>query len=290
MAAKILAMERPYYSQRAGRAPSKARLDLAELKRLLATYLESLIVDGYLQESFGHECVDTGFQAGTSGTDLKGEITLTLNKPHLWPFPSSIGTWSEDDLFDVVEFVYDNLSKPTQRHFHSWDGCGWHATEFDRELGTREYRERVNRLLNAYDRGFSLSTRGEVISIPDPGLAPLLATPVPSADEPNVVSRVDSAIRRFQHHRASLDSQRDAVRDLADVLEFLRPQMKGVLASKDESDLFNIANGFGIRHHNAAQKNSYDRAIWYPWVFQYYLATIHAVLRLIERAETEWTP
>jgi hypothetical protein len=279
-------MERPYYSQRAGRAPARARLDLAELKRLLATYLDGLIANGYLQESFGYECVDAGFQAGTCGIDLKGEITLTLNKPHLWPFPSSIEAWSEDDLFDVIEFVYDNLSQPIKRHFHSWNNCGWHATEFDRELGRREYRERVNRLLNAYDRGFSLSALGEVVGVPDPGLASLLAAPIPSEDEPNVVNRVDSAIHKFQHHRASLDNQRDAVRDLADVLEFLRPQMKGVLTSKDESDLFHIANGFGIRHHNEAQKNSYDRAIWYPWMFQYYLATIHAVLRLIERAET----
>jgi hypothetical protein len=101
------------------------------------------------------------------------------------------------------------------------------------------------------------------------------------------VSRVDSAIRKFHYHRASLDSQRDAVRDLADVLEFLRPEIKKVFTSKDEADLFNIANGFGIRHHKENQKTSYDRAIWYPWVFQYYLATIHAGLRLIAKAEED---
>ena len=74
------------------------------------------------------------------------------------------------------------------------------------------------------------------------------------------------------------------MRDLADVLEFLRPQAKLVLASKDESDLFELANSFGIRHHNQRQKTGYDSAIWHSWMFYYYLATIHAVTRLIERS------
>jgi hypothetical protein len=148
-----------------------------------------------------------------------------------------------------------------------------------------EYRARANRILSRYDRGFSLTEGGELIAIPDPGLDILLAIPVPSADEPNVVPRIRAAIHKFQHHRSTLDSQRDAVRDLADVLEFLRPNMKGVIMAQDESDLFQIANKFGIRHHNKDQTDNYDQAIWYPWIFQYYLATIHAVLRLIEKAQ-----
>ena len=280
-------MDRPYYSQRAGRAPAPARLDLLELKRLLQTLLAGLISDGHLQEYLGHKCVDSDFRAGVRGTDLKGEILLTLNKPHLWPFPDSIEGWSEDDVFDAVEFVHDNVSKPVKRHYHEWDNCGWHATGFDRVLGQKEYREKVNRFLNAYDRGFSITEHGEVVAVPDAGLAPLLATPVPSSDDENVVRRVHSAIGKFQHHRASSDSQRNAVRDLVDVLEFLRPRVKEVLTSKDEADLFVIANGFGVRHHREDQKTSYDLAIWLPWMFQYYLATIHAALRLIERSKDE---
>jgi hypothetical protein len=68
-------------------------------------------------------------------------------------------------------------------------------------------------------------------------------------------------------------------------LEYLRPKMKGVLMSKDEGDIFNIANNFGIRHHNELQKVQYDKAIWYSWLFYYYLATIHAVLRLVAKAQ-----
>ena len=82
-----------------------------------------------------------------------------------------------------------------------------------------------------------------------------------------------------------MDERRDAVRDLADVLEYLRPQVKAVLQKKDESALFEIANNFSIRHHNAQQQGDYDKAIWYSWMFYFYLATIHAAVRLIERGK-----
>jgi len=84
-----------------------------------------------------------------------------------------------------------------------------------------------------------------------------------------------------------LDEKKDAIRDLADVLEYLRPRLKDVLSSKDENDLFNLANNFGIRHHNANQKTDYDKEIWYPWMFYYYLATIRACISLLRKAENE---
>jgi hypothetical protein len=51
------------------------------------------------------------------------------------------------------------------------------------------------------------------------------------------------------------------VRDLADVLEYLRPNVQTLLTSKDENDLFNLANNFGIRHHNDRQKTNCDAGL-----------------------------
>jgi hypothetical protein len=59
------------------------------------------------------------------------------------------------------------------------------------------------------------------------------------------------------------------------------------LDKNDENDIFNIANRFGIRHHNIDQKNNYDKPIWYSWIFYYYLATLHAVIRISNRAESK---
>ena len=74
------------------------------------------------------------------------------------------------------------------------------------------------------------------------------------------------------------------------MLEYLRPQLKDVLHSKDEGDLFNIANNFAIRHHNDRQRGNYDPNIWTSWMFYFYLATIHAAQRMIQRAAASGSP
>ena len=66
---------------------------------------------------------------------------------------------------------------------------------------------------------------------------------------------------------------------LTRVLPRLRPQVKTLLTSADEKDLFNIANNFGVRHHNEKQRTAYDASIWLSWMFYFYLSTIHVVLR-----------
>ncbi len=136
-----------------------------------------------------------------------------------------------------------------------------------------------------YKEGYELSADGEILTLPDSGLEALLEASLPSIDPDDVEARIEAARQKFRRHRSSLDERRDAIRDLADVLEFLRPKIKGVITSKDENDLFNLANSFGIRHHNEKQKVEYDKAIWYSWMFYYYLATIHAVLRLAAKVK-----
>lgn len=276
--------ERPYYSQRAGRGPATAALGLNDLKRVFKAQFGEFENEGYFQEYLGYDCVDAGFVPGLVGTDLQTELLLTLRNPNLWPVHSTIDAWSEDDLFDMIEFLYDHISKPTKRWNHTYSSCGWHCSEFDREIGRVEYRSKMNRLLRAYDTQFELSERGEVQAVSPTGFEPLLDAPLPRTDDENVTMRVEVAIQKFRRHRSSIEDRRDAVRDLADVLEFLRPKLKQVLVSKDEQDLFNIANNFGIRHHTDGQKVDYDKAIWLSWVFYFYLATIHAAVRLIEKS------
>jgi len=57
--------------------------------------------------------------------------------------------------------------------------------------------------------------------------------------------------------------------------------MEDILNHKDESALFNIANNFAIRHHNPAQNQNYNEKFWYSWMFHFYLATYHTIVRHI---------
>jgi len=280
-------VNRRYYSTRTGKNPNAAHFDLEVLKELfLNTYL-SFLQRHYFQEAFGYCCVDEGVVPGTLGTDIEAEILKRLRKPlRFEPLKLSISNYTEDDLFDIMEFLFDCVSTPVDGYFHRYGNCGWHYSTFDKESGREEYRNEVNTFLVDYQDGFELSEQGEILALANSGLQPLLDANLPEYDPENVEKRVQAAIHRFRRHHSSLDERKNAVRDLADVLEFLRGKARECLLSKrDEGDLFEIANKFAIRHHNPDQKTGYNQAIWYSWMFYFYLATIHAAVRVIRESE-----
>lgn len=273
---------RRYYSIRTGKNPQGAEIDLKTLKSLFLDRYSSWEDTGYFQEYFGYECVDEGHVSGKLGEDISAAMRFRLRKLDLWPLQTRIEHYSEDDLFDVIEFLFDHISKPLEGFYHSYSGCGHHYHTFDAEGGQALYLATVNELLETYQPGYEISPLGEILQRAHPGTENLFHADVPTTDQ-NIRSRMESAIAKFRRYRSSFDERRDAVRDLADVFEYLRPKLKGVLTKADENDLFNIANNFGLRHHNDKQKTNYDQSIWLSWIFYYYLATIHAVLRLLDK-------
>jgi hypothetical protein len=280
-------VSRPYYSQRHEQNPDKQKFDLQLLRELLSAVYSNLNDACYFQEALGMWCVDEQDIPGTLGADRRVAVFIALQKPDLWPIGERYGDYTESDAFDIIEFLYDQISKPIDGTYHSWNHCGWHYTVFDKAAGQSEWRIKINPVLERYAEGYTLTQAGEVEQLADRGLEPLVDAELPTPHREDVAARVDAATRKFRRQRASLDDRRGAVRDLADVLEYLRPKVKSVLVRKDESELFELANSFGIRHHNEKQKTQYDQAVWLSWMFYYYLATIHACVRLIAHANRD---
>jgi hypothetical protein len=237
--------------------------------------------DGYFDEYLGSYCVDEGEIAGKI-RDPGLDMFVKLRTDNLWPLEEKYQSYNEDNLFDVVEYLYTCVSKPIKGVYHDFSGCGMHWETFNQAEGQLVYVRRANEVISLYCEPFELSGSGEVLRAADNGFQPMFEAEAPTTDE-NVGSRIASAVLRYRRHGSSIEERRLAVRDLADVLEYLKPEMKDILDGKDESDLFNIANNFGIRHHNVKQKVGYDAALWLSWMFYFYLATIHVVLRKIER-------
>lgn len=272
--------ERPYYSIRTGSNPH-ARFDLAMLQRLFYQTFAAFAQRDYFQEAFGYNCVDAGDVSGSIGPDIEAYVFRKLRKVNLWPIQDNYDRYSEDDAFDLVELLYDCISEPIDGRHHAHGNCGWHYGTFDRESGQREYRNEINDILRDYGEGFELSEAGEVCRrIPD-SMQPVFEVRLPDYDPPNVTKRVQDAKVKYTRRGVTPEDKRDAIRDLGDILEYLRPQLSRVMTSKDEDDLFSLASNFGIRHHDGRQKGDYDRGIWYDWMFYYYLNTINAVLRVI---------
>lgn len=282
--------QKRYYSVRTGKNPQAAQLDLPMVLRLFHDLYERFLQENYFQEAFGYICVDSGNILGTLGSDIEAQMLRKLRKAKLWPIEKKCLKYSEDDLFDVVEFLYDYVSEPVDGYYHDFNDCGWHYHTFNKESGRQKYRADINELINDYKEGYELSVSGEILALPERGLENLLQANLPVYDQDNVEGRVNNAVLKFRRYRSSFEDRRDAIRDLGDVLEFLRPKLKLAITKNDEKDLFNIANNFGVRHHNDSQKTDYDKAIWYSWMFYYYLSTIHTSVRLIKKHEEENTP
>lgn len=232
---------------------------------------------GWFQEYFGYDCVDAGFVAGKLGGDVEGALLIETGRSNVWPVGENVMEWDDDALFDMVELLDRYISAGIEEtsRYHSCDGCGWHFDYFDRDRGRDEYRQKVNRILTRYGDGFDLTGEGEVQRrLPEQVID---LAPPPSVTDPDDESHIQEAIRKYRS-RVGLD-RRDAVRDLADVLERLRPQVKEHMFSKDEGALFQIANQFWIRHNNPSQRRDYEHDAWWDWLFHLYLSSI----RLIQR-------
>jgi hypothetical protein len=275
-------IKRNYYSVRTGKISLDQQVNFEVLKKLFSITYNKLNADGYFQKYFGIDCLD-GYIPGELGEEIEEMMFVNLRKDNLYPICQNLPNYTEDDFFDVIEFLHDHCSKGLNGHYHSWNNCGCHYEEFNDIEGQKHFRELLNPILREYKDGFEISEGGEILILSDNGLTNLFEADIPTNDKENISCKIDSSILKFRRHKSTLDDRREAIRELADVLEFLRPEIKKHLNKKDENDLFNIANNFGIRHHNKDQHKEYDKAIWYSWIFYYYLATLHAVLRITNK-------
>ena len=201
---------------------------------------------------------------------IKHEAAIALN---FQPFP--ITKWSQEDItddhvFDVLEFLYDHASKPGELVPMSTES-GWNYRDYDNyddEAGKKEFRDNANAFLSDYKTGFELTKDGVVLALGTHGLQHILDAEIVVYDERNVDSKVRNAIAKWRNRDLSLSDKKEAIRELADVFEWLKKtkNLGAVLDGKDESAIFDLANNFGIRHHNPAQKTNYDPVIWYSWI------------------------
>lgn len=272
-------VEKKYYGERKG-FHEKEPMDYHLMKRLFKSLYKQLEDDLFFSEAMGYDCVDLGKHAGLWGHDIGAYFYRKLKRTDIWPIMGYIDDYYDEvTLFTVIEFLYDYVSEATGKHYHEWNDCGWHTSEWDKESGQQRYRDEINELLKDYKDGYALTEDGEIIELAPSGMESLIDEKIVTEDPDNIDNRIKTAKRKYLRYGASLDDKKDAVRTLADVLEFLKKSNIRLL-KKDESDLFQIINSFDIRHHNKSQQGDYDKEIWYDWLFYTFLASIYVLLKL----------
>lgn len=278
-------MSRDYYNRRIGINGERPRLGIVEAAGQIARAYGFMEDNAYLQRSFGYFCVDARDVAGRDGYGLRDPFYLATGIKFEGNLDAAIKSADEVVLFTLLEFVHDHVAKPIPDSgwFHSFSSCGWHygsGAQFDDAAGRDEWRAKVNPILKHYEAGYQLSEDGEIVHLAPDGLSPLLSAQLPSKTTVADRDKIVAAVRIFQLGRSSRADRKQAIRELIDVLEFHRREVKEHLLRNDEKALFDIANNYAIRHYNEFQKDDYDEN-FITWLFYHFLATVHLMQGIV---------
>lgn len=262
-----------FFSERLGITSSEFHLTLDQLKTMLLPIYQKFSKEGYFSEAIGRYHGPYGTE-GYLGNDIKLALLYAFRREIAWPPDNHIEEYSDNDLFDIIEFLFCHIRKPYVR-FEYEESQETRITD-----GQREFLEAINPILSDYGDGYLLSESGFIEHLPAPGFEDLILQE-PLTDDEVIKVKLKAAIEKYRRSRSSVEEIKHAIKELADILEFLRPRIKGMPISKDENELFMIANLYGIRHFNPDQKTDYDNEIWYEWFFFSYLGAIHLTLKYI---------
>lgn len=255
--------------------------------RRLASTLKTLADEGLFAHTFSLWCPDEDDDEA-SPEDVFSDILGHRIDDFSWPpTEESVMSWTAEDLFDSLEVLDHIASWPGIWRPHDFGGCPGHPDSFSKPLGQALYRWKINGILDESQLSFRISTTGgdigRIVKVTGESASAVIqhALEAPMGSD---ASRVDHAIAVFRSRNRTPESLRDAIVNLAGILEHHRSLIKSTLTSNDENDLFNIANNFDLRHHGSNQKGDYDEA-FSEWIFQWYLATVTLVRHQITTLE-----
>ncbi|QHS24337.1 hypothetical protein GWK91_16265 [Virgibacillus sp. MSP4-1] len=200
-----------------------------------------------------------------------------LNRDKVYPIWEYYDTYKEEELFTVIEILYD------------------HIGVYDHKKGTfisdeykKEFAEHINNLLKRYKSGYYLNEKyGFIMELPNDAITALMNTEKPETMDDDVIEQLKTSVKMYYRFDSNEETKKKAINILADILEPLRNDLKEILnneydVNKNNHDkaIFNIVNGFNIRHNDKKQLTDYSKQIWYDWMMQYYTSVIFTYYRL----------
>jgi hypothetical protein len=189
--------------------------------------------------------------------------------------PSLVKFQSRDRLLDLLELLYrDVVSTPIGPRDAKVIG-------YAQGNGQQRFKAAVNPVLARVTPPLEMDESGEIVNTLEEPFRRLVEQPLrDEAPKREVGDRVEAAIKHFRRRGATADNRRAAVKELVDVLEYLRPDAEEHLMSEDEGALFQLANNFAIRHNKRETRRDFDEPAFLAWAFYVYLATIRLMLEL----------
>lgn len=123
----------PYFSETRG---LRDRADLTTLRTQTRDLYLDLRERDRLTEWMGYDCVDKGHIPGTA-LNASRDIVLEVGRADIWPPDPVENEWSEDAIFDFLQFIGEKVSSPVfnSGEYHHYNDCGWHDQDFTSEPG-----------------------------------------------------------------------------------------------------------------------------------------------------------
>jgi len=161
----IMSEKRQYYYERQGK--EMKQIDLNVLNKYINILYEKYKNIHYFQAAFGKDCVDAGYIKGWVGVSMERDIFLQFPELNIYPIEVNYKNFDELSCFTVIEYLFDNISKPTDTYYHSWDDCGIHINKHDKAQGQKEFAEKINGILKLYKEGeYKLYSDRKIRTVP----------------------------------------------------------------------------------------------------------------------------
>lgn len=200
-----------------------------------------------------------------------------LHSKTVYPIHEYYSFYSEVELFTVIEILYDTIS------VYDYEKKVLETDEIKKDFATQ-----VNNILQFYDEGYFLEPNsGTITKGVNDSLKMMLTEDLKELVSEDIMSQMRSAVKLYYRFDANLEIKKKAINIMADILEPLRSDLKDILNEKFEVNkndhdklIFEIVNGFNIRHNNARQKTNYEHEVWYDWMMQYYSSVIITYFKL----------
>lgn len=216
--------------------------------------------------------------------DNVADSVVNATKRRLSFAPSCWAT-RPDSLWDSLELLHELASAPVAEIIVDPDGQKYDPGFFtyDKGAGGCVLVDALNPDLALNEPPMMMLKSGEIIEQLPSDLEPVLTDPLPDDLPAPIREPLAHAIELYRKRGNSLAEKKAAVKLLADALEPLRNDIDTSVLAKDERALFDIANGFAIRHNNRTQARQYDQDIWIDWMFYVYAATARALVKILDR-------
>ncbi|MDQ0087606.1 hypothetical protein J2T12_001000 [Paenibacillus anaericanus] len=264
--------EKRYYSQRQGIINP---LDIKDLRVAFKSVYENFSSKYYFIKFLGNGVLsEDGIIGNSFEAFCMRELNRSIKRPSMAMF------YTEDDLFDVIELLHEHINYPlVVTRSDVWSSDEISSIPEKKDIAQKQFRDEINVYLRQYLSGWELAEEGFIRNTLEESFVDLVDNTAVYGDEVNIDAKIRRAKELYLKRGSSMEDKKAAVREIGDALEFMRTDLKQVIG-KDEADIFNILNNFGIRHNNASQRTDFDNEIYLPWMFYIFLSTFDAYVKI----------